>query len=215
MADLNFQLHQLPQRFACVNPKRHWMRGLTLVELLVAISIAAILGSLAAPALTSFVSRNAVRALSGDFTMSLQRARAEAINRNQCVVMCLSSDPTAANPRCATTGNNWNVGWVIYVEPTCTGDDALDSTAEATAAVAAGRLVYAKESVETRYNLIPSPASRVILFNARGVSGLSGAASFNIADSYASTADQNKYGRTLCFDKTGRVRSVAYLGSCS
>jgi type IV fimbrial biogenesis protein FimT len=129
--------------------------------------------------------------------------------------MCLSGTPTATNPTCATTGNNWNVGWVVYVEPTCSGAGALNAAAEATAAVAAERLVYTKEAVNTRYNLIPSSTIRFVLFSPRGVPNLSGAASFNIADSYASTADQNKYGRTLCFDKAGRVRSVAYRGSCS
>lgn len=214
MDDLNF-FSRKKQLALAIRPRAGLVRGLTLIELLVTISIAAVLGSLAAPALTSFVSRNAVRALSGDFTMSLQRARAEAINRNQCVVMCLSTTSTAVNPRCATTGNNWNVGWAIYVEPTCEGNTALNTAAEATAAVNQERLVYTKEAVDARYTLIPSSTIRFILFSPRGVPNLSGAASFNIADTNASVAEQNKYGRTLCFDKAGRVRSVAYRGSCS
>lgn len=191
--------------------------GLTLVELLVAIGIAAILGSLAAPAMNAFVSRSTVRALSGDFTMSLQRARAEAINRNQCVVMCLSTTTTASNPRCATAVNNWNVGWVIYVEPTCAGNSALNAAGEATTAVNEQRLIYTKEAVNARYNLIdPSQTPiRFFMFNPRGIQGLSGAARFNIADSAASTAEQNQYGRTLCVDKAGRVRSVTYLNNCT
>lgn len=189
--------------------------GLTLVELLVAIGIAAILGSLAAPAMNAFVSRSTVRALSNDFSFSLQRARSEAINRNQCVVMCLSTTTTATNPRCATTGNNWNVGWVIYVEPTCAGNSALDAAGEATTAVNQERLIHTKEAVNARYNLIPASTTRFVLFSPRGIPNLSGATRFNIADSYASTAEQNQYGRTLCVDKAGRVRSVTYLNNCT
>ena len=54
-------------------------QGLTIIELLVVVSIAAILATLATPFLRDFVVRNKLAGLSNEFTASVLRARNEAV----------------------------------------------------------------------------------------------------------------------------------------
>lgn len=201
-------------RHATQSPtRRPYLRGLTLVELMITISIAGILLALAVPSLQTFVSRNAMRSLANDFTLGLQRTRAEAINRNQCMVMCKSSTANTSQPVCDTTLDNWAVGWAVYGVPSCDIADRPDSATEA--ATQAEQLVFAKEGTDARYTLaVQGTAVRAIMFNARGVPDLAGASRFNLSDSQSTTAENNQYGRTLCVDKVGRVRSIAFGFTC-
>jgi type IV fimbrial biogenesis protein FimT len=75
-------------------------RGLTLVELVVTIAIAAILMAIAMPSLQSFLLNSKVRSAAGRLQEDLQMARAEAVKTNQVVALNIS----AANGVCA-----WNL----------------------------------------------------------------------------------------------------------
>jgi type IV fimbrial biogenesis protein FimT len=75
------------------------VRGFTLIELLVAISIAAILASIAAPSFTSAVANQRLRSAAYELGQTLQSARSKAILSRRTV------DVRASYP---TTGNNWN-----------------------------------------------------------------------------------------------------------
>lgn len=187
--------------------------GLTLIELMVTLSIAGILAAIAAPSLQSFVSRSAMRSLANDFTLSIQRARTEAINRNECVVICKSSTAGDAAPVCDDAGSNWAIGWAVYRLPSCNvADRPQSATSAATNAV---NLITTRAGSATRYNLeVQGTAVRAVMFNARGVPGLSGASRFNLSDSNSSATENNKYGRSMCLDKVGRVRSIAYGYTC-
>ncbi len=89
--------------------------GFSLVELMVTISIVAILTGLAMPSMRKFVGNvqlsNAINAFIG----SLQIARAEAVKRGRNVRMCRSN-----NGRTCGAGNNlpggWTSGWIVYVD---------------------------------------------------------------------------------------------------
>ena len=71
--------------------------GLTLVELVVTIAIAAILMAIAMPSLQSFLLNSKVRSAAGRLQEDLQMARAEAVKTNQVVALNIS----AANGVCA------------------------------------------------------------------------------------------------------------------
>jgi len=88
-------------------------RGITLVELLVTVSIVAILARVGIPsfqgALQSSRVSNATNALVGD----LRLARSQAIRSGVMVVVCRSGNPEVASPVC-NTGGDWTTGWIMF-----------------------------------------------------------------------------------------------------
>jgi type IV fimbrial biogenesis protein FimT len=93
--------------------------GFTLIELMVTIGILALLLGLAAPNFADTVRRSKARDLSNDLLSSLTFARQQAISTNQCVTICMVASATAANPVCATSGTDWERGWIVFANPLC------------------------------------------------------------------------------------------------
>lgn len=83
-------------------------RGFTLLELLVAVTVATILLTIGVPSFFRMISENQRLTNSADVFSALNYARSEAIARNNEVVMCPSADE-------ATCGGDWHQGWIIYV----------------------------------------------------------------------------------------------------
>lgn len=82
--------------------------GFTLVELLVTITIAGILLAIATPVFHSASTTSEANALLG----MVQFARGAAVKQGQNVIVCPSSNPSAAVPVC-NTGTAWNGGWIV------------------------------------------------------------------------------------------------------
>jgi len=110
--------------------------GFSLMELMIALTVASILLGLAVPNLTQFMKNNKLTSGANDFMSSLQRARTESVKRQANVVVCETADPTAANPVCGA-GQAWivfqdtNGNWVsngVATEPVIERHPALDST---------------------------------------------------------------------------------------
>ena len=76
-------------------------RGLTLVELVVTIAIAAILMAIAMPSFSTFLVNSRVKNAAGRLQQDLQWARAEAIKENQVVTINLTGTLSAAAPTCS------------------------------------------------------------------------------------------------------------------
>ena len=89
--------------------------GFTLIELVVTLAVAALLASLAAPSVRDFIVRSGMTNLGNEFNASILKARNEAVNRNTCVTMCMSSNASAASPSCTTSGTDWQVGWIVFL----------------------------------------------------------------------------------------------------
>jgi prepilin-type N-terminal cleavage/methylation domain-containing protein len=85
--------------------------GLTLVELLVAVSIAAILAAVAVPSFAAFIDEQRLRAISTELVADINLARFEAIKRNTRVIVC----PKAGQGQnyCDSNTKNWKHGWVV------------------------------------------------------------------------------------------------------
>jgi type IV fimbrial biogenesis protein FimT len=88
-------------------PRRGIMRGMTLIELMVALAIAATLVSMAAPSFNDAILSMKLSGYSNNLVASTMLARGEAIKRNAVVSLCVSSDG-------ATCGaGRWEQGWIV------------------------------------------------------------------------------------------------------
>ncbi len=85
--------------------------AMTLVEVMIVISIAAILLGLAVPSFTAYARSQRVRTASNLLSSSLAEARLRAMNAGTTVVLCASNNGTTC-----MAGNNWSVGWLMFVD---------------------------------------------------------------------------------------------------
>lgn len=94
------------------------VRGVTLIELLVALAIVAVLASIAAPSFARLRANSAVAGHVNTFLADSRFASSEALRRGVSVTMCRSHNPEAAFPQCAGTTNpgGWEGGWIIFAD---------------------------------------------------------------------------------------------------
>lgn len=85
------------------------LRGFTLIELMIVLAIAAILGGTAVPSMMGMIRSVQLSSASNDMLAGLLLARSEAIKRKGRGVVCKSSDGAT----CATTGG-WEQGWLVF-----------------------------------------------------------------------------------------------------
>ncbi|MGH8262709.1 MAG: GspH/FimT family pseudopilin [Steroidobacterales bacterium] len=94
--------------------KKRTQLAFSLMELLIALSIAGVLLTLAVPNIQSFLKNNKMTSVANDMLTALTVARSESIKLQQPVALCASTNPKAANPTC-TTGT-FTPGWVVWVD---------------------------------------------------------------------------------------------------
>lgn len=92
------------------NSLRATSSGVTLLELMFALTIIAILGALAVPSFRNLYHDAGRVAAVNDFLHSLMLARSEAIMRGVAVSLCKSSDGS----RCTNDAPDWNAGWIVF-----------------------------------------------------------------------------------------------------
>jgi type IV fimbrial biogenesis protein FimT len=97
--------------------KERWMRvhrfaaGVTLLEMIITVSIAALLGTVAVPSFNQLMRDNERAAAVNSFVHSLYLARSEAIKRGDVVSLCKSADGRT----CTNAAADWNGGWIVFV----------------------------------------------------------------------------------------------------
>lgn len=84
--------------------------GFTLIEMLLALALLALAGSLAMPTFR-LLQLDAVRTREvNQFVQAVHLARGEALKRNVVVSLCPSADARA----CAAAGTPWHSGWIVF-----------------------------------------------------------------------------------------------------
>lgn len=102
---------------ACIEKNR----GFTLLELLVTISVAAIILSYGVPGFMDVVRNGRAATNANDFVTAISIARSEAVKRGARVTVCASNDQ-------ATCSGDWDDGWIVFADGAATdnGNPVVD-----------------------------------------------------------------------------------------
>lgn len=99
-------------------PDRPYRRGgFTLVELIIAVAVLALLCGLALPSFSGLTRRLQADTLRLQLHAAMNRARTEAVVKRTLVGLCASSDG-------ATCGGKWGHGWITFSAARASGDPA-------------------------------------------------------------------------------------------
>jgi type IV fimbrial biogenesis protein FimT len=95
--------------------------GFTMIELMVAVALLAILVGIAAPSVRDFMSSAQLTGIANDLYTDLNLARSEAVKRDVQMTVC----PSKGGDDC-DDGGAWTDGWVVVVD--ANGDGKKDSS---------------------------------------------------------------------------------------
>lgn len=165
-------------------------QGFTLVELIVAISIAAILLAIAVPSYSSSQLNSQLRVSANDLIGSINLARSEAIKRGTTVTLCASADGESC-------GGEWHEGWLVLREADALHDEAV--------------ILQSVTGIPAGFQLTESSDNAALLFQSTGVEAT--AATFKLCRSSPEPGSQE---RIVSMDATGRafVKRTS-TGDCS
>ncbi len=121
-------------------------RGFTLIELMIAITVLAILLGIGIPSFRDIIQNNRATAATNELVTALQLARSEAVKRRQNVTVCRRN---AAGSAC-DNGTDWAAGWlvqsggtVIKVWDPQSGNPAFNASANTVTFQSSGRATSA------------------------------------------------------------------------
>jgi len=164
-----------------------FMRGFTLIEMIVVLTVIGILVGIAAPALSTFVHSNRLVTATNDLVADFSLARNEAIKRSRVTGVCKSSDGTS----CTNTGT-WASGWIVFADTNDSGGWS------------AGDEIIRSHEALTKIT-VPTAAADSVLYNRAG-SITAGTGAYSICSSAIHQT------RDVTLSTTGR--SSITSGSC-
>lgn len=110
-------MHQQPSQ----DPRPANCRGVTLIELIFTLAIAAILGAISLPALGGLMQSSQSRSTQNVLATALNLARSAAVNRQGVVVACPSADQVHCDKSLW-----WQHGWIIFSDSDLDGKRGND-----------------------------------------------------------------------------------------
>jgi type IV fimbrial biogenesis protein FimT len=166
--------------------------GLTLIELLVAIAVLAVLLTVAVPSFDNARLGTNLVSFTNTLLAHLQLARSEAIKRNARVALCKSADGST----CMATGG-WDQGWIIFHDANNNGSREDSET-----------VIQRGETLATGFSLTGNtPVARYISYDATGATKLtSGAFQAGTLTLCRAAPTVGGQGRKIVISATGRPR---------
>jgi type IV fimbrial biogenesis protein FimT len=165
--------------------------GFTLVELLMTMSIAAILLTLAVPSFRYVTNANRIAGEVNGLLGDLQFARAEAIKEGRTVTVCVSVDGATC-----TNSTAWQRGWIVFSDPTNVG------------VVDAGETILRVQSTFSNNDTyVASNNVSAITFNREGYAiGIANGTLITLHDS----TDTSAWTRCLSINLSGQMTTEYY-----
>jgi len=182
--------------------------GFTIIELMVTLVVLGFILAIGLPSLRGFMVRNQTVAVTTQFSSDVARARSEAIGRNNCVTICMSSNTanalTGGTPTCALAGSNWQAGWIIFSNPSCSAGQNNPTTVGSS-------LISVRQAGADTFELAPASgaALRRLTFDSRG---LAAGVQKNLTLAYLPETTSSPHYRSLCLSSAGRVQIKEYAG---
>lgn len=187
----------------------HKQQGLTLIELLVTISILAVLMGIALPSFTPLIQRWQANQAAAELESTLMFARTESVRRGGG----LSLVRTPSNESCVAKDNEWQCGWTLVI------DNNLDGVADAFDTSKGEASTVLRQSPPSSNHLIlaASAAGSAILIDRWGSlslrsEGSAGGTNFSITvrPSKQPTAEAAK----LCVRPGGHLQKIKASADC-
>jgi type IV fimbrial biogenesis protein FimT len=181
--------------------RRSSHKGFTLVELMVVITVAAILASVLVPNMRNFLRNSRLSSGVNDLLHSLNLARTEAIKRQAGnAVVCGSTAPTVANPVC--TYGTFS-GWFVFID---TNGNWQHDNGEP--------VLEAHSTLDASVTVKPDANNNIVSYAPTGFANLAGAAiptsTLIFCDARGITAvGTQSTARALYISRTGRARASA------
>ena len=94
-------------------PSRGRSSGFTVIELLVGLTVMAVLMALATPSLQQYLRNMRLASSMSDLRSDTQLARSESIKRNSRVLVCPRANPTSMACAAAVAPATWMNGWLV------------------------------------------------------------------------------------------------------
>jgi len=159
--------------------------GFTLLELMITLTIAAILMSMAVPNYREFIMNNRMTTATNDFVTTLAMARSEAVKRGEGVTICSSDDMATC------TASAWNQGWVVMV-------------------TSSSELLRVHEPLDSAITLTNAATNTSIEYRPTGFLNGGAANSFSLCDNRT-----GETGRQIDISGTGRPTNITPYPICA
>jgi type IV fimbrial biogenesis protein FimT len=149
-----------------MHPSLNAQRGFTLIELMLAIAVLAVLLGLAVPSFLETVRNNRTISRNNEFIGALNYARSEALKRSDAVSICASDDQATCSG-----ATDWTAGWIVFADQDADGD--MDGDPDGDPSTDDGEALLQAQGAAPREFTLNSGARSFVRF---GPSGMSSAA---------------------------------------
>jgi type IV fimbrial biogenesis protein FimT len=134
-------------------------KGFTLIELMITLSILAIVMAIAFPSFSSLLTKQKIKSKRDELMSAFQYARTEAVTRNRSVSICPSTDPWGSSPACSES-TDWSTGWIVF----------YDSSGATTPSITTILRSYPQtEGMNVKFNSTGAASSNLIRYVATGM----------------------------------------------